>query len=178
MGPLIGPKSDQNRTFQNQTTMAVEARYRLNSKKVTFFFLSPSTLKRDLRRVQKHSNHCGSTLAHNRKKNALQLNPIWGCSDNTNVMVFFFSCNKSRRKKRWFYDYIPTTLKSTSKNVLRFSEPWITTLVWICKEKIGTRTNADSFCSLAVFGENMLKKLATVLIESPKTTTFGSTKTS
>jgi hypothetical protein len=27
----------------------------------------------------------------------------------------FFSCKKPLRKKRWFYDYIPTALKNTPK---------------------------------------------------------------
>ena len=147
MGPLIGPKSDQNMTFQNQATMAIEAPYRVYSKKVIFFF--GHHLKRDLRRVQTCSNNCGSTFAQHWKKEALQLKPFWDRKKGWVLPEYqcggvFFSCKKSHRKKRWFYDCIPLATGNTLKIVPGFSEPWITTLLWICKKKIGARASGDS----------------------------------
>jgi hypothetical protein len=140
-------KSRQNLIFENQRKLGIEPPYRVYSENRRFFFRS--ALKRDPRRGQISSSICGSTFAHHRKKNALQLKPIWGwkregvygeyqCGD------VFFSCKKPHRKKRLFYDYIPLTIGSTLKIVPGFSEPWITTLVWIWKKKFGAQTSADS----------------------------------
>jgi hypothetical protein len=68
--------------------------------------------------------------------------------------------------------------RGSEKMYHRFSEPWFTSLVWILDKKVLSRVRCKVYSRLAVFEKSVFKKLATVLIEGPKTSTFSPTRES